>query len=127
YRGMGGSRPGSLAKLGGDRRTWAEKDLAAMLVEARNPDPYLPLLFVGHSLGGQVLGVTPGREAVRAAVTVNTGSGYYRFSEKMKLRVRLLWFFLFPVLTRIFGYFPGKRLRMVGDLPRGVAMQWRRW
>ena len=25
------------------------------------------------------------------------------------------------------GYFPGRRLRKVGDLPRGVMAQWRRW
>src|SRR3954468_438158 len=28
---------------------------------------------------------------------------------------------------RIWGYFPGRRLRKVGDLPRGVMNQWRRW
>ncbi|HEX3061955.1 MAG TPA: alpha/beta fold hydrolase [Usitatibacter sp.] len=127
YRGMGGSRRGDLAKLDADVGTWIEKDLAAMLVEARNPDAYLPLLYVGHSLGGQVIGVTPGSEAVRAAVTANAGSGYYRLNDRMKWRVRLLWFFMFPVFTPLFGYFPGKRLRMVGDLPRGVAYQWRRW
>ena len=27
----------------------------------------------------------------------------------------------------IAGYFPGRRLRKVGDLPRGVMEQWRRW
>ncbi len=30
-------------------------------------------------------------------------------------------------MTRLYGYFPGKRLRKVGDLPRGVMEQWRRW
>ena len=127
FRGMGDSRRGGLAGFECDVTTWIEKDLAAMLVEAREPDSSLPLVYVGHSLGGQVLGVTPGREAVRAAVTVNAGSGYYPFNEAMPFRVRLLWFFLFPVLTPAFGYFPGKRLRMIGDLPKGVADQWRRW
>jgi len=124
---MGGSKRGSLAKLDADLRTWCEMDLATMLIEARNPDPYLPLLYVGHSLGGQILGVTPGCDAVRAAITANAGSGYYPFNERMRLRVRLLWFFMFPVFTPVFGYFPGKALRMVGDLPKGVADQWRRW
>jgi len=27
----------------------------------------------------------------------------------------------------LYGYFPGKRLRKVGDLPLGVMQQWRRW
>ena len=32
-----------------------------------------------------------------------------------------------PASLALFGYFPGKRLRMVGDLPHGVMAQWRRW
>jgi predicted alpha/beta hydrolase len=127
YRGMGGSRRGSLRGFECDIGTWVDEDLASMLIEARKAAPELPLLYVGHSLGGQVLGVTPGRESVSAALTVNSGSGYYRLNDRISLRVRLLWFFMFPVLTPIFGYFPGKRLRMVGDLPKGVAYQWRRW
>lgn len=106
---------------------WAEKDLAAMLVEARKPAPNLPLLFMGHSLGGQLIGVTPGNEAVRASLHVTAGSGYYKYNDRMPLRVRLLWFVFMPLLTPLFGYFPGKALRMVGDLPRGVTWQWRRW
>ena len=106
---------------------WAEKDLAAMLVEARKAAPGLPLLFMGHSLGGQLIGVVPGNEAVRASVHVTRGSGYYKLNDRMPIRVRLLWFVIMPLLTPIFGYFPGKALRMVGDLPRGVTWQWRRW
>jgi predicted alpha/beta hydrolase len=127
YRGMGESRRGSLRGFECDVSTWVEEDMASMLAQAREAAPNLPLLYVGHSLGGQVLGVTPGREAVRAAITVNAGSGYYKLNDRMGFRVRLLWFFMFPVLTPLFGYFPGKRLRMVGDLPKGVAFQWRRW
>ena len=32
-----------------------------------------------------------------------------------------------PVATILFGYFPGKRLGLVGDLPKQVMYQWRRW
>jgi predicted alpha/beta hydrolase len=69
----------------------------------------------------------PGHERVRAAVTVTAGSGYYRLNDRMRLRLRIFWFAAMPLLTPLFGYFPGKRLRMVGDLPRNVARQWRRW
>jgi predicted alpha/beta hydrolase len=106
---------------------WIENDLASMLAHAREPAPELPLLYAGHSLGGQLAGVTPGNEAVRAAVHVAAGSGYYKFNDRMPLRVRVLWFAYMPLLTPLFGYFPGKALRAVGDLPRGVARQWRTW
>ena len=32
-----------------------------------------------------------------------------------------------PIALRVAGYFPGKRLRKVGNLPSGVMAQWRRW
>ena len=106
---------------------WAERDLAAMLVEARKPAPDLPLLFLGHSLGGQLIGVVPGNEAVRASLHIAAGSGYYKFNDRMPILVRALWFVYMPVFTPLFGYFPGRMLRAVGDLPRGVTWQWRRW
>jgi predicted alpha/beta hydrolase len=37
------------------------------------------------------------------------------------------WYVLVPVAVALCGYFPGKRLRKVGDLPKGVMLQWRRW
>ena len=110
----------------GDLDLWA-KHLDAMLAEARAAAPELPLLYLGHSLGGQLLGVLPQATEVRAAITVTAGSGYYGFNDRMPVRVRLFWFVFVPLLTPLFGYFPGKRLRMVGDLPPGVAWQWRRW
>ena len=37
------------------------------------------------------------------------------------------WHLLVPLATALCGYFPGARLRKVGDLPKGVVLQWRRW
>jgi predicted alpha/beta hydrolase len=34
---------------------------------------------------------------------------------------------LVPLVLPLTGYFPGRRLKKVGDLPRGVMAQWRRW
>ena len=106
---------------------WAEQDIARMLVEAREPAPQLPLLYLGHSLGGQLIGIVPGNEAVTAALHVTAGSGYYKFNDRMPVLVRTLWFVYMPLFTPLFGYFPGRMLRAVGDLPRGVTWQWRRW
>ena len=127
YRGMGWSRHGTLRGFEADVTRWVEADLNPMLHEAMRAAPAKPLLLLGHSLGGQVYGVTPDQALVRAAVTVTAGSGYYRYNDRMPIRVRLLWFVMMPLLTALCGYFPGRRLRMVGDLPRGVARQWRDW
>ncbi len=127
YRGMGWSRTSGLRGFEADVSTWIRGDFNAMLHEARAAAPRLPLMVVGHSLGGQILGAAPDHDLVRAMVTVTAGSGWYRHNDRMPLEVRIFWFLAIPVFTPLFGYFPGKRLRMVGDLPRGVAWQWRRW
>lgn len=127
YRGMGFSRSGNLRGFEADVTTWAERDFNAMLSEAQALAPSAPLVLLGHSLGGQLLGVLRDNARVRVALNVTAGSGYYRFNDRMPAQVRIFWFGAIPLLTPLFGYFPGKAIRMVGDLPRGVAWQWRKW
>ena len=56
------------------------------------------------------------------------GSGYWRDNApRLKRSVLYFWYVLVPLAVRLWGYFPGRRLRKVGDLPRGVILQWRRW
>jgi len=127
WRGMGWSRPASLRGYPVRITDWAREDLDRMLHEARQPAPHLPLLYVGHSLGGQLLGIAPGNAMVSAMLTLNAGNGWYKFNRASPWQLRFFWFAAVPLLTPLFGYFPGKMLRMVGDLPSGVAWQWRRW
>jgi predicted alpha/beta hydrolase len=129
---MGRSRPAefrrSLRGFQADVTTWARQDTPAMVdfVAARTPGR--PLLWVGHSLGGQILGLVPNRDRVRAMLTVACGSGYWREnSASLRAYVWWLWFVAVPLSIRAFGYFPGRRLRKIGDLPAGVMRQWRAW
>jgi predicted alpha/beta hydrolase len=128
YRGIGRSRHGSLRQLNADVLTWAEQDTGAMVAFLRERAGGKPLLWVGHSLGGQILPLVPGHEHVKAMVTVAAGSGYWRdYAPGLKRVVPLLWFVIVPLSIPIAGYFPGRMLRMIGDLPAGVMRQWRSW
>lgn len=128
YRGMGLSRRGSLAELDADIETWARFDCAAVVEAISAEAPGVPLVWIGHSLGGQILPFVPNRERVAQMITVGTGSGYWlENSPPLKRKSWLFWFVAAPITTPLFGYFPGERLGMVGDLPRGVITQWRRW
>jgi predicted alpha/beta hydrolase len=128
YRGTGLSRRGGLRGFKADLFDWAQLDCAAMVDALAARAGAAPLYWVGHSLGGQILALVPNRERVKKAITVATGSGYWLENvPALRLRVWWLWFFVVPVTLRLFGYFPGKSLRKVGDLPKGVMAQWRRW
>ncbi|MBP7589881.1 MAG: alpha/beta fold hydrolase [Thermoanaerobaculia bacterium] len=132
YRGMGLSRPAehrrSLRGFDVGLLDWARQDCAAMIALAKVEAPDRPLCWLGHSLGGQILPFVPNRDAVARIITVASGSGYWREnSPRLRRFAGLLWYGIVPASLALFGYFPGKRLRMVGDLPHGVMAQWRRW
>lgn len=126
YRGVGRSRRGSLRDVDVDVVGWARFDAGAALERILREE--LPVLWIGHSLGGQILPFVPGIERVEKVVTVASGSGYWRENAApLRYAVWWLWYVAVPLSMRMYGYFPGKRLKKVGDLPRGVMAQWRQW
>ena len=132
YRGMGQSVPSkyrhSLRGFKADLFDWAERDYNAALHEAKAWHADAPLLVVGHSLGGQLPGLLPDNHLIDGLITIAAGSGYWQDNApQLKRIVWLMWYFAVPLLTPLFGYFPGKMLKMVGDLPKGVIHQWAQW
>jgi predicted alpha/beta hydrolase len=131
YRGVGDSRPSSarlsLRGYNADLYDWAH-DFDAAIEHLTATAPAVPLYIVGHSLGAQLPGMLEHRDRIAGLVSIGAGSGYWRDCAPPLKRVSLyFWFVLVPVATALFGYFPGKKIGKVGDLPRGVVMQWRRW
>src|SRR5256885_16481419 len=79
-------------------------------------------------LGAQLPGLLRSPQLVDGLLSIAAGSGYWRDNApRLKRMVPYFWHVLVPVATRLCGYFPGRRLRKVGDLPAGVMLQWRRW
>jgi predicted alpha/beta hydrolase len=128
YRGTFGSRHGSLREVDANVITWARLDATAALRELQDRAPGVPLLWIGHSLGGQIVPWVPDHRELAKIITIATGSGYWRENaEPLRRRVWLFWFVAVPLTVPLLGYFPGRALRMVGDLPKGVVQQWKRW
>jgi predicted alpha/beta hydrolase len=128
YRGIGASRPKNLSDLQADILDWARLDCAAVMESLAARAPEVPLYWIGHSLGGQILPFVPNHGRLAKAVMIASGSGYWRENaEPLRRYVWWLWFVVAPVAVAVCGYFPGKALRKVGDLPKGVMLQWRRW
>ncbi|HJV76515.1 MAG TPA: alpha/beta fold hydrolase, partial [Noviherbaspirillum sp.] len=131
YRGSGTSVPdGFRRSLRGFKASlfdWSE-DYNAAVRAAKQWHRNVPLLVIGHSLGGQLPGLLRDNHLIDGIVTVAAGSGYWRDNTpELKRIVWFLWYFVVPLSTRLFGYFPGKKMRMVGNLPKGVIFQWAQW
>lgn len=127
YRGIGGSRAGPLRGSRATLHDWAEQDLAGALdlLAARFPDA--PILWVGHSAGGQLLGLVP-EPPVAAALLVGASTGYWRaWPARSRLAIATLWYAAIPALVPVFGRLPAAVLGGGEDLPPGVAREWAAW
>lgn len=124
YRGIGRSLHGDIRRLEARMRDWA-------LLDARAGFEFLegnPVFIVGHSFGGQALGLLPQLERIGAALIVGSQSGYWRHWPA--LGRAWMWpvtHFALPALSRLHGYFPGSRFGFGEDLPKGVAVEWASW
>ncbi|HYO57017.1 alpha/beta fold hydrolase [Archangium sp.] len=128
YRGIGGSRTEPLRRLPADMKDWGTRDLAGVVDWLVERFPRGPLLAVGHSSGGQLLGLTDRIRHFSALLEVGAQSGYWRhWSGPRRYLLAFLWYAAIPGAVRLLGYFPAKRLGLGEDLPGGVAREWARW
>lgn len=125
YRGIGASRPTSLSGLRATKHDWGALDCEAAIHYLEKSDPELPMIAVCHSIGGFALGLAPSAHKMRRALFVGCQYAYWN-DYRLLLRVPMWmnWHIVMPLLTTFFGYFPGKALRWLEDLPAGVAMEW---
>jgi predicted alpha/beta hydrolase len=125
YRGIGLSRPTQLRGCRFRWRDWGEQDFdaALKLVESRCAD--IPIFVVGHSFGGVIPGLAESGSHVFRILTVGAQFAYWRdYQRNRRLSLFLKWHVVMPVVTALFGYFPGKRFGWLEDLPAGVANEW---
>ncbi|MDH1815241.1 serine aminopeptidase domain-containing protein [Comamonas aquatica] len=127
YRGHAESLHGPLRQARADLRDWAA-DCAAVAQHVRAQAPGLPVLWVGHSVGAQLPGMSAQPLPIDGMLCVASGSGYWRDNAPPTRRKVLLWWYgIAPLLTALHGCLPGRRWGLVGDLPAGVLWQWRQW
>jgi predicted alpha/beta hydrolase len=127
YRGHGYSLQGPMRAVRADLLDWV-RDYEAVIATAKAAQPAQPLFLIGHSLGAQLPGLMTDTSAIDGMLGVAAGSGYWRDNApRLRTVVHFFWWVLVPMATWLCGYFPGRRLRSIGDLPKGVILQWRRW
>ncbi len=132
YRGIGDSRVGvvELAHAGEpSMRDWGERDLASVLAWAGTTFGNGRAALLGHSVGGQLVGLLPehAQSRISALVTIGSQSGDFRlWPLPARLAMAVLWYGVVPGVTHAVGYLPGS-LGIGEDLPAGVALEWARW
>lgn len=127
YRGIGDSRPHSLRRFPARMRDWGQHDLEGVLQFANHERGSRPLHLIGHSVGGQLLGLAASSATLDRVLTVASQSGYWRHWSGMgRVRMAAVMFGMIPAVAGTIGYVPGS-LGMGEDLPGEVALEWARW
>lgn len=128
YRGIGVSALVPLAAEPARMSEWGRLDMPAALTALALRYPQLPLVTLGHSVGGQLIGCMPNEARARAHVMIATSTGYWR-RQRAPFRYQALafWKLYGPLMLRRRGYVPRGVLWSGESLPRGVFLQWRAW
>jgi len=128
YRGMGGSAPASLRGYSAKISDWALLDMPGVLDHLEREFPGLPLAIMGHSIGGQTVGMVPGIARVSRIAMIAVSTGYWPWHPMpYRLAAMALWFLYGPLTVATVGYVPGGRIWQGLALPPGVFREWRRW
>lgn len=128
YRGIGDSRPDNLSHMLSDMKDWA-KDVDGMIAHITHVHPRSHLIILGHSVGGQLIGMTNLGSQADAVIMIGSQTPFWKLypGAWMKTKLLVLWYLVIPLFTKLFGYFPASILRLFEDLPPNVALQWARW
>lgn len=125
YRGIGLSRPPRLRGCGYRWRDWGQLDFDAAIRFAHVHRRRGSLLVVGHSIGGFLPGLAENAVLVDRMLTVGAQYAWWRdYASTHRWRLFLKWHVMMPIATTLFGYFPGRKLGWLEDLPAGVAHEW---
>jgi predicted alpha/beta hydrolase len=136
YRGIGGSRlravegynqPRSLVGFNVTMADWARLDAVAAVSWMRERYHNLPLGYIGHSFGGQALGLLANNAEISRALLIAAQAGYWKLMRSPeRYRVFALLNFIGTPLTRLLDYAPAWS-GLGEDLPKGVFLQWAHW
>lgn len=125
FRGIGQSLYGKLKDSKASIQDWGQLDLPAMIDALCEKTGNTRILIIGHSAGGQLLGITPNHHKVEKLVAIAGSTGYVKnLKGRTKLLAPLMFKVIFPIARTTIGYGPTQKIGMGENLPKDVAKQW---
>jgi len=128
YTGIGRSLNRPIREVENNVADWGRNDIESVIQYVANTFPASRKVMLGHSVGGQLIGLAKSSNAVDKILLVASQSGYWKhWKGGGKFRMWFNWYILFPVMLRVFGYLNSKKISGMENLPKEVANQWRNW
>ncbi|MGP9689914.1 alpha/beta hydrolase family protein [Psychrobacter sp. AOP22-C1-C5] len=126
--GIGDSLSTNLTKCDASLISWGRHDMPAVLDALQDEFVDATYHLIGHSAGGQLIGLMPNHKMIASVFNVACSSGRIKnMSMPYKLKAMGFMDAFIPVTNLTLGYTPSDKIGMGEPLPRGVARQWREW
>lgn len=126
FRGIGDSLYGRVSDSTASISQWGQFDLPAALQTLLAQSRATRAILVGHSAGGQLLGLMPNHAQVARIIAIAGSSGRLSgLAGRTRWLAPVMFYGIFPVSTLIKGYAATKSLGMGENLPKQVGAQWR--
>jgi predicted alpha/beta hydrolase len=127
YRGIGDSAPQRLKGYNARLQQWAVQDADAVIRYVKTSFPNQELIYIGHGIGGELVGLAQASQYIHKLVLASCSLSCKRlWSWKGRMRITVMKT-IGRIVTKWLGYFPGKRLGIMRDLPKGVMHEWADW
>lgn len=127
-RGIGDSLHGHVKHSDVTLQCWGEKDMPAVLQQLKESFPDCRYHLIGHSAGGQLVGLMSNAKELSSMFNFASSSGSL-WNMKLHHQAKAHFFmnFFIPVNNKLFGYTKSHWVGMGEPLPKKVAKQWQTW
>lgn len=128
YRGIGLSLHGSLRDCKATLADWGQQDQVAAIDWLLNRTGAEQIVIIGHSAGGQMIGLLPNHHRVARLVGVAASTGWFKaMKPAFRLKAHFGMRLVLPLGIRLKGYGTTAIIGLGENLPAGVARQWGQW
>lgn len=106
---------------------WGEKDIEAVIEFSEGRG--LPVYFIGHSIGGQILGLSKSAVNLKKIIFIASSAPYWRrWAFPDNIKILLTANVVFPFISYIRSDFPTKSLGLGNqNIPSTLIRQWAKW
>lgn len=126
--GIGESLSGGITHCTASLQTWGENDLPAALDYLTREFPQTSYQLIGHSAGGQLVGLMPNASVLNSVFNIACSSGQLsNMHMPYWLKAQFFMNLFIPLSNLLFRCTHSNWASMGEKLPKQVAQQWRQW
>jgi predicted alpha/beta hydrolase len=107
---------------------WATCDMNTIIDSIVDMNSEAKIFVLGHSLGGQIIGLTENCAKLDGIILVAAQTGYWKFWPfPLNIINYLTWYLYVPMLLKTYGFFPKGKDKNLSHMPKRATTDWMKW